>query len=95
MIAVDPKSYNKPERRTLHEADVGQVGAAVIALTREVWVLTDRVLVLEAVLARRGIDVTADIDGYQPDAEMQARLDQKGKQLVSSVVKMLAGISDG
>jgi hypothetical protein len=94
MIAPDPKAGNTPDRPTLHEGDVGQVGAAMMALTRELWVLSDRFAVLEAVLARRGIDVTAEIEGFQPDAEMQARLDARGKQLVSSVVNVLAGIAD-
>lgn len=95
MIAVDPKSYNTPDRPTLHEGDVGQLGAAVIALTREVWVLTDRLAVLEAVMARHGIDATAEIEAFQPDAVMQAALDEKGKRLVSNVVNALAGIANG
>jgi hypothetical protein len=93
MIATDPRSYNKPDRRTLHEADVGQVAAAVIALTREIWVLTDRLAVLEALLTKNGIDVS-EIETFQPDAEMQKMLDAKGKQLVASVVNVLAGIAD-
>lgn len=94
MIALDPKTYNKPDRRTLHEGDVGQLGAAMLMLTREIWVLTDRMTVLEAVLARHGIDATAEIEGFQPDDEMQATLDQKGKKLVASVVNVIAGIAD-
>lgn len=94
MIAVDPKSYNKPVRPTLHEGDVAHLGAAVLALTREVWVLTDRMTVLEAVLAEQGIDATAAIEAYQPDAAMQARLDAKGQRLVAGVVDALAGIAD-
>lgn len=95
MIAIDPKSYNTPNRPTLHEGDVGQLGAAVIALTREIWVLTDRLAVLEAVLTRHGIDATAAIEAFQPDAAMQAMLDEKGKRLVAGVVNTLAGIADG
>jgi hypothetical protein len=93
MMIVDPKSYNKPARPTLHEGDTGHLGAAVLALTREVWVLTDRLAVLEAVLATHGIDAASAIEAYQPDAELQAALDAKGQRLVASVVNALAGIT--
>lgn len=94
MTAVDPRTYNTPDRHTLHEGDVGQLGAAILMLTREIWVLTDRMAVLETVLARHGIDATAEVDGFQPDDAMQARLDEKGKRLVASVVNAIAGIAD-
>lgn len=94
MIAPDPRSYNTPDRPTLHEGDVGQLGAAVIALTREMWVLTDRMMVLEAVLNRHGIDATAEIEAFQPDADMQARLDARGERLVANVINVIAGIAD-
>ncbi len=88
----DPRSHNHPDRPTLNEADVANLGQALLALTREVWVLTDRVLVTEEVLRRRGIDIAHDIETFQPDAEMQERLNEKGKRLVASVVNALAGI---
>ncbi|HWU03766.1 MAG TPA: hypothetical protein VN222_13590 [Novosphingobium sp.] len=95
-MILDPKnptSYNHPDRPTLHEADCGQLGAALLALTKEVWVLTDRVLVMEDVLAKRGIDISADIDTHQPDAALQAKLDARGAKLVASVLDALAGIN--
>ena len=95
MISADPTSYNHPERRTLHEGDVGQVAAAVLSLTREIWVLTDRLAVMEAVLARHGLDISEEIDAFQPDAEMQARLNARGQQLVAAVVNTLSGITEG
>jgi hypothetical protein len=92
MIQGDPRRYNTPDRPTLHEADVPQLGAALLALTREVWVLTDRLTVLEAVLARHGIDAAAEIEAFQPDAAVQARLDAKGAALVAAVVEALGGV---
>lgn len=91
MIRDDPRRYNMPERPTLIEADVPQLGAALLALTREIWVLADRLHVLEAVLARHGIDAAAEIEAYQPDPAMQAALDRKGAALVGSVVEALGG----
>jgi hypothetical protein len=91
-MSVAPKSFNLPQRSTLNETDVAQLGAAVMALTRELWVLTDRFHVLEAVLERRGIDVTAEIEAFQPSPEMQARLNARGKTMVAHVVNALADI---
>ncbi|MBT0668209.1 hypothetical protein HT136_07500 [Novosphingobium profundi] len=88
---ANPRAYNRPDRATLVDADVGRVGAAVLALTRELWVLTDRMLVLEEILGQSGIDVAAQIESFQPGPELQARLDTKGKQLVETIVAALAG----
>lgn len=93
MKKPDPKRFNLPERRTLGVTDVGQLGAAVLALTRELWVLTDRMSLLEAVLAKHGIDVTAEIEAWQVDETMRAELNRKGERLVESVVGTLAGIA--
>lgn len=86
------KTINHPERLTLVDADAGQLGAALLALTREVWVLTDRMMVTEEVLARRGIDIAAEIEAFQPDAAMQQKLDAAGERLVASVIDALAGL---
>ena len=86
------EQINHPFRETLTEADTAQLGAALLALTREVWALTDRIMVTEAVLARHGLDLSAEIDAFQPDAAMQARLDEAGKRLAASVLDALAEI---
>ncbi|MFT4053401.1 MAG: hypothetical protein QM681_02760 [Novosphingobium sp.] len=92
MIDADPKSYNHPDRPTLTGADSGHLAAGLITLTREVWVLADRIAVTEEVLARRGIDIRAEIDAFQPDAKFQARLNEMGQRLVAQVVNALGGI---
>ena len=76
------------ERRILPDARIDDLGEAILALTREIWVLTDRQAVLEAVLGRAGIDVAA-IDTYQPDADMTARLADKRQQLIDNILVAL------
>lgn len=92
MTPDDPASYNHPHRLTLRESDSGQLGAALLALTREVWVLSDRMMVMEAVLARRGIDITAEIEALQPDEGLRRQMDERGARLVAGVVDALAGL---
>jgi hypothetical protein len=89
----DPTSYNHPLRHTLNDSDCGQLGAALLALTREVWVLTDRQMVMEAVLARRGIDITAEIEALQPDEDLRRQMDERGARLVANVMDALAGLA--
>ena len=89
--AKDAKSFNNPERATLQEVDVGRLGQAILTLTKELWVLRDRVTVLEAVLADKGVEVTHDVDHYQPSEEMQKQLDEQSKALVEAVLGAISG----
>lgn len=91
----DPTSFNFPDRRTLEDADVGRVGEALLTLTREVWVLTDRLTVIEAVLAKRGMDIREEIEAFEPDEDLRSEMDARGKALVSAVLNTLAGLPAG
>ena len=67
------------------------VADAVIALTREVWVLTDRQRILEAVLAKHGIDAATEIDAFTPDPAMEAALTAKRDRLIAAVTGAMSG----
>jgi hypothetical protein len=53
-------------RQFLGADQVDNVADAVLALARELWVVADRQLILEAALARHGIDAAAEIDSFEP-----------------------------
>lgn len=76
------------ERRILTADRIDDLGEAILALTREIWVLTDRQAVLEAVLAEQGVDCSA-VDRYQPDAAMSERLAARRQQLIDNVLVAL------
>lgn len=76
------------DRHILTEHRIDDLGEAIIALTREIWVLKDRQAVLEAVLAEEGIAVDR-IDPYQPDAAMTERLHSARQQLIDNVLTAL------
>lgn len=76
------------ERRILTDDRIDDLGEAILALTREIWVLTDRQAVLEAVLAEQGIDVTR-IDAYAPDEAMRERLAGRRQLLIDNVLTAL------
>ena len=90
----DPKSFNNPERPTLTADDLPGVGQALFTLTHELYVLTDRVAALEAVLERHGLNVSEEIEAFKPNAEQQERLNERGRALVARVTNALAGRTD-
>jgi hypothetical protein len=62
----------------------------VLALAKEVWVLRDRQILLEAVLAERGVDVTATLDAYQPKGAVAERLAGERRRFAAEIVATLA-----
>ena len=76
----------------LRDADIDGVGQAVLSLTRELWVLKDRMFVLEDILEKNGINVSEAIETYQPDADMESKLASEGAALVKRVLDSMAGI---
>lgn len=77
-----------PPRQILPAARIDDVAEAVLALTRELWVLTDRQMMLEALLTSHGIDVSG-LDAMEPDAQMQARLTARRQVLLDNVLTAL------
>lgn len=85
----DPRSYNLPQITALRPEQLDNVARALISLTRELCVLTDRVAVLETVLAQQGTDIREAVDTHQPDAELQARIDAQVSRVVGEVLGAL------
>ena len=94
-MTMDPRSYNYPDRKTLDSADIPGLGDAILVLAREVWVLTDRLAVMQAVLAKRGIDIAEEVETFQPDEALQAQLDEKSQRLLTEITNAIAGIKSG
>jgi len=81
-----------PERTILPPASLDLVADAVLALARELWVVRDRQMVLETVLAERGIDVATMIDDFTPNPAFQERLDAERDRLIEAVATALDGV---
>ena len=84
-------SDTTPPRRILKPDQIDDVAKAVLALARELWVTRDRQIAVEAVLARHGLDIAAEVDAFEPDAAIQARLDIDRDRLIGAVVAALDG----
>ena len=91
MSEAGPTSFNRPERVTLTPDQIGDVGQAVLTLARELWIVKDRLRVLEAVLDERGLEVHEAVERHQPDPALEQELAEAGKELAGRVVDALRG----
>lgn len=93
-MSADTLARSKPERpisepvgrRILTADQIDDLGEAILTLTKEVWVLTDRQHVLEAILEKKGVVIADEIERFVVDAPMQAALNAKRDRLVDSVL---------
>ncbi|MEM7568948.1 MAG: hypothetical protein AAF337_04055 [Pseudomonadota bacterium] len=88
---LDLEAINQPKRAHLQPGHVDNVARALLSLTQEVCVLTDRLAVLEDVLATKGIDVAEEVDTYQPTPEQQARIKARTQRIIEGVTSALQG----
>lgn len=73
----------------LSPADLDQLGQALITLTKELWVLKDRQLILEAALADAGIVAEEVVDRYQPDEMLKEQLRAERQRLIDTIIDVL------
>jgi len=59
---------------------------ALAALAEQVWVLQDRQIVMEQVLAAKGVDLSEDLERFQPDETLAKRLDAERQQFIATVM---------
>ena len=88
-LPKDPTEFNRPSRTLLTDADVDGLGRAVMTLCQELWVMKDRMMILEAVLEENGIDARNAVDNFQPSDALQERLNKDGRQLIERVISAL------
>ena len=79
-----------PTETVLSPADIDRLGQTLITLTKELWVLKDRQLVLEAALADAGILAKDVVDRYQPDEALKEQLATERQRLIDSIIDVLA-----
>jgi hypothetical protein len=75
-------------RRILSEDQLDDLGEAILSLTREIYVITDRQLVLEAVLAKQGVDLS-ELEQFEPPPEVQAKIDAKRDAMLTNLFRAL------
>lgn len=75
-------------RRILTEDQIDDLGEAILSLTREIYVITDRQLVLEALLTKQGVDLS-ELEHFEPSPEVQANIDARRDAMLRNVFRAL------
>ena len=73
----------------LRAEDMDRLGKALINLTRELWVVKDRVRILEAALVEAGTLAPDAVDRLQPDPHLAQTLEAERGQLINAVLAAL------
>jgi hypothetical protein len=63
-----------------------------MTLAQELWVVKDRQMITEAVLAKRGIDISDEISLHQPDPALDAKLRAARQALVLKLTQDITGL---
>jgi len=66
--------------------NIDDLGRMLLALLSEVWVMRDRMAVMEELLASKVGLTTDDIDNYVPTPEFAAKLEALRQRVVTGVV---------
>jgi hypothetical protein len=74
------------------DSEIDRWSPVVLALARELWVVRDRVRVMEAMLTDRRILAVNALDNYQPTTEQQTRLDEECEAFLSQLIAQMRGI---
>lgn len=88
---LDLDAINRPDRDHLTPGQIDNVARALLSLTRDVCVLTDRLAVLEYVLEEKGVDVAEAVDTFQPSDDQRAQIKAKTQPIIEAVVAALQG----
>lgn len=92
MSAATPstatKAWDVTEALTPHDAAVRRDRALQLALTlaQELWVVKDRLLVLEAALSSEGRSIHELVDRHQPDAQLRSVIEAERQRFISAVM---------
>lgn len=91
MNKLYPSTVQPRRRKALKPEDIDKLGAALMTLAKELWVVKDRQMITEAVLAKRGIDISNEVSLFQPTPELEAKLAAERQGLVKKLMQDMTG----
>ncbi len=74
----------------LKPEDLDRLGQALLTLTKEIWILKDRIRVLEAALEDAKVVAAGAVDRFEPGPELTAQLETERARLIEQVLEALA-----
>jgi hypothetical protein len=70
----------------LNEANIDDLGRMVTALLSELWIVRDRMAVLEELLAEHEVLKADEIDRYVPSQDVSNRIERLRDRMVANVI---------
>jgi hypothetical protein len=70
----------------LNENNIDDLGRMVTALLSELWIVRDRMAILEKLLAAHNVLKDDEIDQYVPSPEFSAQIEQLRDRMVANVI---------
>jgi len=80
------RTTETPDQPNLSSQEADALGRTQAELLSELWILRDRVLILEHLLAQAGILKDDQIDDHAPSEGLTAKLDKDRDALVARVI---------
>ncbi len=78
---------NTSQQSLLTPDQLDSLGLAVISLAKELWIVKDRQLVAETLLNQKGL--LADLDTFQPDPDLTAKLAAERQRFMQDLMTAL------
>jgi len=90
-IAAATSGWDVTQALTPHDAAVRRDRATQLALTlaQELWVVKDRLILLEAALSSEGRVLSELLDRQQPDGALRAALESERQRFIAKVLAAL------
>ncbi len=90
-IAAATSGWDVTQALTPHDAAARRDRATQLALTlaQELWVVKDRLMLLEAALSSEGRSISELLDRQQPDGVLRAALETERQRFIAKVLAAL------
>jgi hypothetical protein len=84
-----PLGHRGKRPRFFPTSGTDELMSMVLELTAELWVIKKRLYLLERVAGQAGVPLTPQIEGYELSADEVTELDQRRRELISTVLRSL------
>ena len=77
---------NRERRHYLSADDVDELARQNTQLMTELWIVKDRLALLEQILAEKGVLSSCEVDATQPDETLSAELERERDRYIRRIV---------
>lgn len=70
----------------LSQSNLDDLGRMLFALLSEVWIMRDRMAMTEALLAKKGLLTSEEIEAFEPSAALMEEVDALRDRIIANVL---------